>query len=402
MSDRENFSRIRLGDYQATDRTRKYMARVLESGRISYGPLCGEFEARFSLMHNSTYGVLSNSGTSSLQVALQALKEMDGWNDGDEVIIPAVTFVATANIVLHNRMTPVFVDVDRDTFAIDPTLIEQSIGPKTRAIIPVHPFGLPCDIQAVCKIAEDNQLRVIEDSAEAMGVSFDRRAVGSWGDIGCFSFYVAHILTTGVGGMSICKSEELSLRMRSLVNHGIEWASLPNAGFYDPSHLGRHFRFESIGHSFRITEMEAALGLAQLDDLDKIIDKRRNNASYLTDKLMPLFMGECVARKQIHKSYSDAYPGHSWMVYPIVSKEIPNHEAISYLRKYGIETREMLPLLRQPCYRGLGHNPDDFVHANEIEEKGYYVPCHQYLTQYEIDYMSQVILSLYGYADPPD
>lgn len=390
----QRISRIKLGDYKATDRTRTYIDRALTSGRISYGPLSGDFEARFALLHNRKHGILSNSGTSSLQVSLQALKEAEGWHDGDEVIVPATTFVATVNIVLHNNMKPVLVDVLPDTFAIDPNLIEDAITPRTRAIIPVHPFGLPADMKSIMDIAMKHHLFVIEDSAEAMYVSTDGRSVGDWGHIACFSFYVAHLLTMGVGGISLTDDRELSLRMRSLVNHGIEWNSLPYGDAYDPSHLGRHFRFTSIGHSFRVTELEAALGLAQLDDISAIIDKRQENARKITE-LLGIALGGHIDIQHIPDG-SD----HSYMVFPIVSKYIGTDKAIEYLRFLGIETREMLPLLNQPCYTNM-FDSRKYPVSREIEHYGYYVPCHQYLTDYDIHYMCDCILSLYKLCERP-
>jgi len=392
-------SRIRLGDFRTTDSIRRNINRVLESGRISYGPMCGEFESRFALLHSGHYGVLSNSGTSSLQVALQALKEEDEWANGCEVIVPSITFVATVNAVLHNNLAPVFVDVDPKTFAINPDLIEEKITKNTVCIVPVHPFGMTCNMFSISKIADKHDFRIVEDACETLFVEHAGTSVGMWGDIGCFSFYIAHILTMGVGGIGITDNEKLALRMRSLVNHGIEHDSLPTSSFYDPSHLGRHFRFDSIGHSFRITELEAAIGLAQLDHIESVIWDRKKNRNYITDKLVDLVADNLISLQELPDSDYDT----AAMVFPIVSenKYITSKVAINYLRGYGIESREMLPLLNQPCYANLVINHDDYPVAKKIEEYGFYVPCHQFLSEYELDYMIQVIHSLFDAGDPP-
>lgn len=388
-------TRVKLGDFKADQRTRRYINQVLDTGRISYGPLSGRFEAEFSIIHGCRYGILSNSGTSSLQIALQAMKELYGWNDGDEVIVPALTFVATANIVLHNRMKPVFVDVDIDTFAIDVGKIENAITNKTRAIIPVNPFGLPADLDMIDGIAKLHGLKVIEDSAECMYVSVNNQSVGSWGDIGCFSFYVAHLLTMGVGGIGITNDLELATKMRSLANHGIEDASLPIGEIYDPSHLGRHFRFTSIGHSFRVTELEAAVGLAQLEDIANIIDARQTVWQKIAHSLSTLesFYELCFQRVPENRD-------NSCMVFPIVGSET-TEKTIAYLRAFGIECRELLPLINQPCYSMLNIDFNKYPVSMHLNQHGLYLPCHQYMTDYQIDYMSQVIGSLYKICNPP-
>src|SRR3712207_6174410 len=197
------------------------------------------FEQEFAELHGCRFGVMSNSGTSSLQVALQALKERHGWEDGDEVIVPAVTFVATSNIVLHNRMTPVFVDVLPDTYNIDPARIEARITERTRAIVPVHLFGLPADMDPILELARAHDLKVIEDSCEAMFATYRGRPVGSFGDVACFSTYVAHFLVTGVGGLGTTNDGELAVAMRSLINHGRDsiYLSIDDDATDDPDRL---------------------------------------------------------------------------------------------------------------------------------------------------------------------
>lgn len=368
---------------------RAYVNAVLDSNRITYGSMSCQFEKKFSRLHDSQFAVLSNSGTSSLQVALQALKELRGWQDGDEVIIPAITFVATANIVLHNRMIPVPVDVDPKYYAIDPSKIEQAITNRTRAIIPVHVFGQSCDMTAIRGIAVRHKLAIIEDSCECMFVSHAGKRVGAWGNVGCFSTYAAHLLTTGVGGIATTSNIVLAARMRSLVNHGRDGIYL---SIDDDDDLGRRqlhevierrFSFDSIGHSFRITELEAALGLAQLDTMDEVIAKRRANAIYLTDAL-----GGLADFIQL----PETRPGceHAWMMYPIVLRDEPKWDLCNYLENHGIETREMLPLIHQPCYRGMW-NPAHYPVADWIDQCGLYFGVHQDLEHSDLDHIADTI-----------
>lgn len=377
---------IGVGTFKATALTRQLVAQVLDSGRVSYGPLSLEFEQRFAALHDCQYAVLSNSGTSSLQVALQALVERNGWEAGGQVIVPATTFVATANIVIHNRMRPVFVDVDPVTYNINPELIERALTPWTRAIIPVNLFGQPADLSAVRAIADRRGLAVIEDSCETMFVSHQGRPVGSWGEVGCFSTYVAHLLVTGVGGLATTNDADLAARMRSLVNHGLTLDCLnPGENFSPQAAPGRRFRFGSTGHSYRLTELEAALGLAQLDEVDSMLAARRRNARHLAQGL-----------KNINEHYGDTFqlpataPGneHAFMMFPIVLRRGDKEALTEHLNAYGIETRDMLPILGQPAFRYLA--PSDYPVSANIVANGLYVGCHQDLAPEDIRYMVDV------------
>ena len=174
---------IGVGTLNISPRARALVNEVLDSNRLSYGPMTRRFEAGFARAHGCRFGVMSNSGTSALLVALAALKELHGWADGDEVILPAVTFAGTANIVFHARMRPVLVDVDPIHYELDPEKIEAAVTSRTRALIPVHVFGQPCDMDPVLELARRYGLRVIEDSAETMFARYKGRSVGSLGEI---------------------------------------------------------------------------------------------------------------------------------------------------------------------------------------------------------------------------
>lgn len=371
---------IQVGTYQSNDKSKELVNLVMDTGRLSYGPMCQEFEQRFADMHCCEFGVISNSGTSALLIALEALKEYYHWLDGDEVIVPSITFVATINTVIQAGLTPVLVDVDRDTYCINSTLIQPAITTRTRAIIPVHAFGRPAEMSAIAKIASDNGLRIIEDSCECMGVYHGGKSVGSWGDVGCFSTYIAHLLVTGVGGLCTTNNPDLAEIMRSLVNHGIDLTELPTGQKYDSSWLSRKFRFTRIGHSFRITEMEAALGLGQIELLSGIVGVRRYNAAYLNDELATL--ATWLQLPDIEQS--------ACMMYPIVCTLGGRGNFAAYLNTRGIETRLMLPILSQPVYGGVW-DKTRYPVAHWIDDNGLYIGCHQDLSTQDLDYVIQTI-----------
>lgn len=387
-------NQIGVGTFTTTPRMRELVNQVLDTGRISYGPMSRRFEQEFAEIHDSRFAVLSNSGTSSLHVALQALKEMHGWADGDEVIVPATTFVATVNVILHNRMTPVLVDVEPDYYGLDASLLERAITPRTRAIMPVHLFGQPCDMKSIMDVAQVHGLKVIEDSCECMFVRHHGKSAGAWGDIGCFSTYVAHLLTTGVGGLATTNDPELAALMRSLVNHGRDGIYIAidddkgKSGDDLKEIISRRFRFERIGHSFRITELEAALGLAQLDGWREMIAQRQRNAQTLIRGLEPL--GDC-----LQLPATRARTDHAFMMFPIVLRNHPKDTLCAHLEERGIETRDMLPLVNQPCYTGLW-NPADYPVAQWIDTNGFYVASHHALTPSDLDRM---VSAFWGYFD---
>lgn len=383
--------KICVGGIEIGEEERKNIGRVLDTGRLSYGPFMREFEQRFAAMQGSLYGIMSNSGTSALQLALHALKEIHGWSDGDEVVVPAVTFVATSNIVIHNRMNPVFIDVERDYYELDPALLESKITTRTRAIIPVHLFGLPCEMDPIRDVAASYGLKIIEDSCETMFARYRGEPVGSMGDIGCFSTYIAHLLVTGVGGLNTTSNRDYMVKIRSLLNHGRDpsYLSIDDDDGVSDQELqeivARRFRFNSIGYSYRATELEAALGLAQLEKVEVAIQQRAANAARLTDGLRDL-----EDRIQLPR----IRPGcdHAFMMYPIVLRDEEKSRVVNGLEKRGVETRDMLPLVNQPVYQRLFQiDVNDYPAADWINRNGFYVGCHQYLAPQDLDYLLGVL-----------
>lgn len=385
---------IGVGGLKFGPREKKYLQQVIRSNRISYGPFSQKFEQAFAKEHDCRHGVFCNSGTSALHIALAALKERCGWQDDDEVLVPAVTFVATANIVFHNRMKPVFVDVDRATYNIDPALIEEKITPRTRAIIPVHLTGLPCDMDPIMEIARRRNLRIVEDSCETTFGADKGRKVGSFGDIGCFSTYVAHYIVTGVGGLALTNDSELAVRLRSLMNHGRDsiYIKIDDDEGLSGSKLheivSRRFSFVSMGHSFRCTEFEAALGLAQLEQKDRIICVRQKNAQILTEGLKDL-------EEHLQLPVSPEERRHMFMVYPIVLKNEEKTGLVNFLEDRGIETRDLLPVINQPIYKNLaGDLEPSYPAARWLNHSGFYVGCHPLLTTKDL---GQIVEAIHRY-----
>ena len=346
---------IGVGDVRISDREKELVKEVLDSNRLGYGPFSQKLERDFAKLHGCKHCILTNSGTSSLHLALAALKEKHGWQDGDEVLCPAGTFVATSNVILQNSLTPVFVDVEKDSYNIDPALIEERITPKARAIMVVHLYGQPADMDPILAIAKKRDLHIIEDSCETMLATYKGKTVGSFGDIACFSSYACHIMVTGVGGLTTTKDKELAVLLRSLANHGRDsiYISIDDDKGKEGKGLKevmeRRFSFIRNGYSYRTTEMEAALGYAQLENLKENVEKRKSIAKQLTAGLQQWDKVLQLPRIMDNRD-------HVFMMYPIIIKEgAPfDRETITlFLEEKGIETRHMVSLLDQPVYRQL-------------------------------------------------
>jgi len=378
---------IGVGGFAVSELARRYVNEVLDSNRLSYGPFHRRFEAAFAAEHDSKHAAFCNSGTSALQIALQALKEKHGWADGDEVIVPAITFIATSNIVLHNRMVPVFADVDPLTYTLDPVKFEAAITPKTRAVIPVHLLGLPADMDPICAIARKHNLSIIEDSAETMFAKYKGRKVGSLGDIGCFSTYIAHYIVTGVGGLATTSDPDLAVRLRSLMNHGRDsiYLSIDDdegaTGAKLHEIVAKRFQFVSVGHSYRATELEAALGLAQLEEKDGIVAARTTMAARLSAGLAEF-------QDKLQRPYCPPGRDHTFMLYGLVLRGQDKAPLVNFLEDRGVETRDMLPLLNQPVYKKMfGDIESKFPVAKSLNRSAFYIGCHQYMTPEDADYV---------------
>ena len=387
---------IGVGGLALSDLEKQLVLDVLESNRLTYGPRSQQFEEQFASRHGCRHGLYMNSGTSALQVALAALKEQRGWSDGDEVIVPAVTFVASCNVILQNNLKPVFIDVEADTYNLDPSLLESVLTPRTRAIMPVHLLGLPAAMDRIMAFARRHNLAVVEASAECMFATHQGRSVGSLGDIGCFSTYAAHILVTGVGGLATTNCDELSMLMRSLMNHGRDLAYISctdDAGLEGEALarvIARRFSFDRVGYSYRCTELEAALGLGQLARADELLARRKEIASIYTRELADL-------AEFIQLPTCPADRTHSFMVYGITTRGNERDRLVNYLENLNIETRSLLPLTNQPVYRKMfGEDLEDrYPVAKRINRQSFYIGCHPFMESREIDFVIEAFHNFY-------
>lgn len=385
-----------VGGYVPTQKARQYVNTVLRTGRLSYGPFIKKFEARFSRAHGCKYGLMVNSGTSALRIAVACLKEVHQWKRGDEVLVPAVTFVATANVVVDHGLKPVFVDVDSRTYNIAPEKIEAKITKKTRAIMVVHMFGQSADMRPIMKLARKHKLKVIEDSCETMFTTCYGKLVGSFGDISCFSTYVAHLIITGVGGIALTNNAKYAEIMRSLANHGRDniYVSIDDdkgkRGQALRKIVANRFHFVRPGYSFRVTEMEGALGCAQLEEAKTMFAKRKENARHLLAVLRPL-------EQFLQLPWHPAYAPHVFMLFPVVLKKGGKRNLVNYLEERGIETRDMMPLISQPYYKKTFHiTRGQFPVADWINASGFYIGCHPYMRRQELEYIADSFISYFN------
>lgn len=385
-------SRFAISDIRISKKAKKYILEVLKNNRLSYGPFTRKFEKILAVSHSRKFAMVTNSGTSGLQVALHALKEINKWNDGDEVLVPAVTFIATSNVIIQNNLKPVFVDVEPDFYCIDPKKIEEKITPRTRAIMPVHLFGQSADMESIMRIARKYKLKVLEDACETMFVRYKNRPVGSMGDISVFSTYIAHIVVTGVGGVVMTNNLKLATTIKSLMFHGRDniYLTMEDDDTSNQSRLRnlieRRFQFIHVGYSYRNTEMESALGLAEAERKDEIIRERQRVGQEITETLSAFsdFF-------QLPKLRNGAE--HIYMLYPIVilDSRIKRDDLLLFLEERGIETRLFFPLLGQPIYKKMfGNIEDQYEVAKRLVERGFIIGSHSFIDGRDLRYLKSV------------
>lgn len=332
------------------------------------GKYLSEFEEKFAKYHRMKHAIATSNGTAALHVALKAL----GIGKGNEVIVPTLTFIATANAVIYCNAKPVFVDSHPEYYNMDPSKIEEVITHKTKAIIPVHLYGHPCDMDWIIDIAEDHDLYVIEDAAQAHGAEYKGKKVGSFGDISCFSFYGNKTMTTGEGGMCLTNNEEIAEKIRLLINHG-----------KNPT---KHFWHDVIGFNYRMTNLQAAVGVAQLNKLEEFIEKKRKIAKRYSEGLKELEEEE---RIKLHPEMSWAKCIY-WMYSILVEDSfgMSRDELMKRLEGEGIDTRPFFyPIHKQPCYNITGVFPN----SEYISERGLSLPSSTLLGEETIMYISEKI-----------
>ena len=307
-----------------------------------------------------------------------------------KVLVPAITFIASSNACLHAGLEPVFVDVDARTYNIDPNLIEDKIDEDTVAIMPVHLFGQPCEMDPIVEIASRHGLKIIEDCAESHFATYKGKKTGSFGEVAGFSTYVAHTITTGVGGVVTTNDREIMEISRSLIAHG-RACTCEKCLASDPTkvcplrlqtEMDKRFMFVRLGFSYRIGELEGALGLDQLESRDFIMNTRLANATYLTEQLQDF-------QDYLQLPWYPNYVTHSFMIYPIlIKKDAPfeRDDLTHWLEHHNIETRPMMPLLNQPLYKNLfGDIEHQYPIAEWINHYGFYVGCHHGLKREHLD-----------------
>ena len=350
---------VRLADWQVNHEQLRLCYEVLDSGRLTYGPMSQEFERQWSALHGWQYGVFVNSGTNALKIALCALRESRGWPAGSEVIVPAVTFVATWNAVRMAGLTPVLCDVD-ETLNINVNAFAPTS--RTVAALPVHLLGRPADsslFRSAGYLFRSAGYTVLEDSCECAFVD-----TGLKGTAACYSFYASHHLVTGVGGMVCTNDPDLAELCRSYSFHGRDVSYLSKDDLR-PANAPDRFRFPRSGFSDRAGELEAALGLGGLTEWRELFARRLANARYLADALERSFV-----------------EGHAYMFFPYFSER--RDELVAHLEAAGVETREIMPLTNQPILAGLV-DPTAFPVADRVNRTGLLLPCHPYLTERDLD-----------------
>ncbi len=384
--------KIPFGTIAISKKARNLINDILDSKRVSSGRYVREFEKRFAELIGIKEAVAVSSGADADALALAVLYDF-GAKRQDEIIVPALSFIATGNAVLQAGFKPVFVDIEIDNLNIDPGLIERAITKRTRAIMPVHLMGKPAKMDEINRIAKKHKLFVIEDAAEAHGAIYKGKNIGTLGDMAAYSLYLAHIITTIEGGVIVTNREDFSEVLRSLRSHGrackCRVCVVNTKSAYCPKRFkygkDTRFVFERIGFSAKMNELEAAVGLGSLEIYRKIIDKRRKNLLMMINRLQEFdeyFM-------TIHEDANEKIGPHA---FPIIIREgtpFTRDRLTDYLEKNGIETRDLFLSMPTQCpgFYYLGNELGDFPNAEYIGNNGLHVGVHQDLSKKHIDYL---------------
>jgi perosamine synthetase len=353
-------------------REKEYLIRCIDTGWISSeGPYVREFETRFARRVTRTHGVAVCNGSAALEVAVAAL----GIGEGDEVILPAFTIISCAAAVVRAGAIPVLVDADPLTWNMDVSKIEQRITSRTKAVMIVHIYGLPVNVDPVLGLAEKHGLRVIEDAAEAHGQTYKGKPCGSFGDISVFSFYPNKLVTTGEGGMLLTDRDDLAERCRSYRDM-----------CFQPS---RRFIHDQLGWNMRMSNLQAAVGLAQIERMDAFMAKKRRMGSRYSDLLAAVDGLELPQARTTHAE-------NIYWVYGLVLRENVSFDAAEAMRRLhqrGIGTRPFFwPMHEQPVFlkRGLFSGESHPV-AERIARRGFYIPSGLALTEPQMEHVAQTL-----------
>lgn len=348
----------------------------IKNGWLTMGKRTIEFERLFSEYIGSKYSIAVNSCTSALHLALKAL----GVKEGDEVIVPAMTFVATSEVVLYFGAVPIFADIDKETHLMQPGEVEKKITNKTKAIIPVHYAGQPCDMEDILSIAKMSNIRVIEDAAHSLPASYKGGRVGTLSDITCFSFYATKTLAVGEGGMITTSNDEWADKIKILRLHGISkdaWNRYSKEGSWE-------YDVFDNGFKYNMTDISASIGIEQLAKLDYMNDRRK----YISDKYDQAFSdSEAIIKYKVKSDRLSSYH-----LYPIkLSLErlkINRAEFIEKLKARGISSSvHFIPLYRFSYYKNLGYNAEEYPNTEWVYERVVSLPIFPSMTDEEINYV---------------
>ena len=357
----------------------KQISNVLKRGMDwAIGPEIEKLESSLAQYIGRKYCVTFNSGTSAGHAALIAL----GISDKSEVMVPSFTFISTANWPLMVRASPKFVDTEMQTYGMDPKDLESKISKKTKAVIPIHYGGLPCKINEIKEISNKNKFYLIEDAAESFGASLNGRKIGSFGTVSIFSFAGNKILTTGEGGALCTDSKELYEKIKLIRSHGRQLHSEYFSSMQDHDYF-------SLGYNWRMSSITAALGLSQLDKIEKIIDMRRNNAKYYQSKLKNI--------KEI--SLQEELPGfkHVYQFYPILLRNSTvSAKLMNFLASKGIMTRVFFkPVHKTMFFSKIGYGSLNLPNTEKISKQILALPMFPTLQKEEINYIIDTITKFF-------
>ena len=347
---------------------KEYVINCIDTGWVSSkGPFVERFESMFSALHCDLSAVSTSNGTSALHLALLAL----GVGEGDEVIVPDLTFAATVNAVLHCGATPVIVDVDVHSWNITAEQVESAITSRTKTIIPVHLYGQPCDMASLRQLADKYDLSLIEDSAEALGSTYQGRPVGTYGDASIFSFFGNKTITTGEGGIVLFQNAKLADKARILRDHGM-----------NPE---RRYWHEVVGYNYRLTNIQAAIGVAQLEQLTKLIESKRVLASRYGEAFSGI---NVMMQSQLSGTITS-----SWLFGIILGNRAERNSLADYLVNKGIETRKFFcPIHKQPAYQTLPRMGELKI-SSKLSNCGISLPSSASLGLSDQDYVVKQVIS---------
>jgi perosamine synthetase len=352
------------------DAEKQAVMEVLESGMLVQGPRVARLEERFAQLCGTRHALATSSGTTALHIAMLA----HGVGPGDEVITSPFTFIASANSIIYAGARPVFVDIDPETFNIDPALIEAAITPRTKAILPVHIYGYPCDMNPIMEIAERHGLAVIEDAAQAVGASYNGKMTGSFGT-GCFSLYATKNIHSGEGGIITTDDDTIADTCRLLRAHGMR----------------RRYYHDILGYNFRLSDLHAAIGLAQMDRVEEFTAQRRANAVFLNANITG------VQTPRVRQGY-----GHVWHQYTIRVGDGTKDEgsardaAVQKLTDAGIGTGIFYPIPanRQQHLLDLGLGGESMPVAEQLSREVISLPVHPMLSSSDLEEIIAAVNSL--------